>query len=109
MEHEDHGGYVVHVHEIVESKKWGGDDTEDIADDSTSPFQEALEPPRKLRVHIRTSGAEPTDLPRFKVRMRSPKELGNESMRRLPKRRGAMLLLEMQAALEAADGVVTAV
>lgn len=56
------------------------------------------QPPQKYRVRVRV--ASDTTAPRFKVRVRAPQELGNESMRRLPKRRGGLVVGIIKVALE---------
>jgi hypothetical protein len=78
------------------------DEMQNAADDSAGYVQEARDTSRKYRIHVRASDAEPMTSPRFKVCVRSSKELENESMRRLPKR-WAAILYEMQAAIEVAD------
>jgi len=64
--------------------------------DPSSPTQpESAQAPKKLRVRkVDVSSDTDTEAsqPRFKVRMRTVEELGNESMRRLPKRRGPVFL-----------------
>jgi hypothetical protein len=96
--------YVVDTHEIVGSQEPRGDDVGDSAGELSSSTEEAVQLPRKFRVHVHAADAERTTSPRFKVRVRSSKELGNESMRRLPKKRGAMLLLELQATEDGPKG-----
>ncbi|KAH5149204.1 hypothetical protein HBH69_163050 [Parastagonospora nodorum] len=54
--------------------------------------------PRKRRVRVRIAGD--TTAPRFKVRVRAPQELGNESMRRLPRRRGELVLGIIKPAMD---------